>query len=680
MPTLNMSPSKNLDGQSTFWFLPFIIVLLFALFRLPGLGVPLASDELATVSLWAQMPYAKIFSNYQYPNNHIFLTLVLSFLLKTFGLKEWLLRMPLMICGLTSLYLTYSLGKKISGKTVVGLFIAFLMAISEQHIFFSTNARGYLVVMVLALLAVHVLLNLLDRPVEHSTSSNGLKRILIFFGWSAIWIFGTWTIPTFLFFEVSVAIFIFGLMLVGKRLLPNQKIPAIIILLSIVTGCIGFYLQYYVLIDAAMLAEATSNAAKTSLPLLLPELLAIWVDPFKHVGIIFFILSLIGLVGLYKKNWVLGLLMLCVGLGPIIIGIAGFIMGMLPGVPHSRTYFYLQPFFLILSVMGAQETGGWIFRALIKGVNPNEKIMQMLAPVLAGVLLVFSAQNFVQKIYPQRISREPLNEVHDFVQKLNSNDLLLVSNEMHVKFFLYGAKDMQNRIQNILREGRLENVYFLDYKKNNVSGGQDLESTEKHYFNFPKLIGDTGKTGLGIIKKAVEIAGQFGPFIFYQLKPGWLQPNPGWEKAGLNPASLETKSYKWEKIKSSSGIRPLIRFKDSFTVAIMNQKPQNYEASGLALNLVEVAGSDKLFSAALLGGQVKEGKIIYNPGWKANAWILSHPYGNGIFNRNWNSTVFVSQGAGNLSVMDVQFGKELGNGAMRNFLSYRIDEPEAEVK
>ena len=103
MPTSNFSTTH--DSQRVFWC--WVLIFLFALFRLPGFGVPLASDELAMVSLWAQMPTLKIFSNYQYPNNHIFLTVILSFLLKTFGLKEWLLRMPLLICGAVSIFLSY---------------------------------------------------------------------------------------------------------------------------------------------------------------------------------------------------------------------------------------------------------------------------------------------------------------------------------------------------------------------------------------------------------------------------------------------------------------------------------------------------------------------------------------------------------------------------------------------
>ena len=669
MPTSNFSTTH--DSQRVFWC--WVLIFLFALFRLPGFGVPLASDELAMVSLWAQMPTLKIFSNYQYPNNHIFLTVILSFLLKTFGLKEWLLRMPLLICGAVSIFLSYKLGRRVSGNIAVGLATAFLMVISEKHVFFSTNARGYLVIMMLVLMAVTVVLDRLEgHLLKFKKLSNGFNVVLAFFGWVAIWILGTWTIPTFLFFEVSVAIFLMGILLSGNHVFKKASLP----LLSTVVAGLVFYLQYYVLISPAMLAEATSNAAKTSLPLLFPELLAEWISPFEPAGFLFFLFALVGLSWLFRQNRITGFLMAFVWLGPILIGIASFLLEILPGVPHARTFFYLQPFFLLLGVMGVRETGTWFLTLMKRNSGFHEKGLRIMTGVLAGILFLIAGLNFLQHIYPQRLSRAPLQRVHDFVRKLNPHDLLLVSHKMHVEFYLYGARDTRNRIENIMRDRQLESIYFLDYEKKSVSGIQESDKKVKPILDFPALTGNAGKEGPTLPEEAVEVAGRFGSFTFYRLKQDWLRPLPGWEKAELDPAPLGTRPFIWDL----SGIRPLIRFEDSFTVAIENKELSFYQASGLTLNLVEVAGSENFFSAALLGGRMKEGNIIFDPSWLPNAWILDHPYGSDIFNRHWNPAVFISQGAGRLSVMDVKFSRRLGHGALRNFLSYRIDKPEVEGK
>ena len=669
MPTSNFSTTH--DSQRVFWC--WVLIFLFALFRLPGFGVPLASDELAMVSLWAQMPTLKIFSNYQYPNNHIFLTVILSFLLKTFGLKEWLLRMPLLICGAVSIFLSYKLGRRVSGNIAVGLATAFLMVISEKHVFFSTNARGYLVIMMLALMAVTVVLDRLEgHLLKFKKLSNGFNVVLAFFGWVAIWILGTWTIPTFLFFEVSVAIFLMGILLSGNHVFKKASLP----LLSTVVAGLVFYLQYYVLISPAMLAEATSNAAKTSLPLLFPELLAEWISPFEPAGFLFFLFALVGLSWLFRQSRITGFLMAFVWLGPILIGIAGFLLEILPGVPHARTFFYQQPFFLLLGVMGVRETGTWFLTLMKRNSGFHEKGLRIMTGVLAGILFLIASLNFLQHIYPQRLSRAPLQRVHDFVRKLNPHDLLLVSHKMHVEFYLYGARDTRNRIENIMRDRQLESIYFLDYEKKSVSGIQESDKKVKPILDFPALTGNAGKERPTLPEEAAEVAGRFGSFTFYRLKQDWLRPLPGWEKAELDPAPLGTRPFIWDL----SGIRPLIRFEDSFTVAIENKELSFYQASGLTLNLVEVAGSEKFFSAALLGGRMKEGNIIFDPSWLPNAWILDHPYGSDIFNRHWNPAVFISQGAGRLSVMDVKFSRRLGHGALRNFLSYRIDKPEVEGK
>ena len=203
MTASKISRNHQSYNPHIFWCWSLIVIFIFLLFRLPGLGVPLASDELATVSLWAQMPYIKIFSNYQYPNNHIFLSLVLSFLLKTFGLKEWLLRMPLLICGMVSICQGYYLGRRLSRSSTVGFFTAFLMAICEKHIFYSTNARGYLVIMVLALLVVNCLLSRLEgHSFKTKNLSNKVSGGYAFLGWVGIWLLGTWTVPT-IFFSFS---------------------------------------------------------------------------------------------------------------------------------------------------------------------------------------------------------------------------------------------------------------------------------------------------------------------------------------------------------------------------------------------------------------------------------------------------------------------------------------------
>lgn len=680
MPDSKLTSSHGAQNQRALYYSALIILLIFSIFRLLALNVPLASDELAMVSLWGQMPYPKILSNYQYPNNHIFLSLILSFLLKTFGLKEWLLRMPLLVCGVITLSLSYRLGKKISRNTTVGLFSAFLMAISEKHIFYSINARGYLVLMVFALITVTCLLNRIEGlSFKIKSFPDFFNQGLSFVGWMSIWLIGTWTVPTFLFFEVSVAIFLLVLMLTKNHVLSLQKTNLVIPLASCVVGGIGFYLQYYVLIDSAMLADATSHAAKIALPLFFPELLAEWIKPFELSGVLFFLLVLIGAVRLLKKYTLVAFLIACVWLGPLLMGVVGSFLGMLPGLPHPRTYFYLQPFFLVLGVIGAREVGVELTTTFKSNFVSNDKYLLVMTECLAGVLFLISISNYLQHNYPQRISREPLDKVHDFIKTLSSNDLILVSNKVHVELYLYGASDIRSRLENILHDKKLDNIYYLNYEAHNVLKDSKTPKLKVKHLRFKRLIGDIQNPILP--NSAFELEREFESFKFYRLKQNWVHQFSSWEKAALEPNLSNTQAYKWERTSKSIEIKPQIRFDDSFTLAMKNKERSFSDNQGFTLNLVDIAGDNSNFTAVLLEGNMKNNKVIYDPTWQVNAWILDHPYGTNIFEKVWNPAIFISKGSGNLSVIDVSFIRNMGKGALKSFLSFRIaEQPKMETK
>jgi hypothetical protein len=67
------------------------------------------------------------------------------------------------------------------------------------------------------------------------------------------------------------------------------------------------------------------------------------------------------------------------------------------------------------------------------------------------------------------LEREPLKKVLDFVRSLNQKDLLILPDDVHIEHYLYGAAEMRQRVENILREGKVDNIYFLEYHKNGTS-------------------------------------------------------------------------------------------------------------------------------------------------------------------------------------------------------------------
>jgi hypothetical protein len=93
---------------------------------------------------------------------------------------------------------------------LIGWMTAFFMALSKWHIFFSTTARGYLVIMMLGQIYFVKILGRLQEDPRPTQYNSGQVNILInLVGWLLIWTLETWTLPTFIFFELSLAI-IFG--------------------------------------------------------------------------------------------------------------------------------------------------------------------------------------------------------------------------------------------------------------------------------------------------------------------------------------------------------------------------------------------------------------------------------------------------------------------------------------
>ena len=131
-------------------------------------------------------------------------------------------------------------------------------------------------------------------------------------------------------------------------------------------------------------------------------------------------------------------------------------------------------------------------------------------------------------------------------------------------------------------------------------------------------------------------------------------------------------------MEAGKDIQYQIKFVDSFLIAF-KKKPSRARYS-LSLNLMNVSGNDRNFSAAFLEGQMADKQIKHNPSWGINGWTLDHPYGTSILNRNWNPVISVSSGASTVAVLDVHFFEKRNAGMLKDFLSYEISMPDDLIK
>lgn len=166
------------------------VVVLSALavcLRLQFLDKPVRYDEAFTYVFYVQRPWHEIPVLYTLPNNHILFTALAKASTLMFGSELWALRLPALAAGAALIPATFLAGWAVYGPAA-GLAAGALVVASSPLVLYSTNARGYslVVLMFVLLLAVAGLLQ------QRST----LSRWGLFCGLAAI---GFFAIPVMLY-------------------------------------------------------------------------------------------------------------------------------------------------------------------------------------------------------------------------------------------------------------------------------------------------------------------------------------------------------------------------------------------------------------------------------------------------------------------------------------------------
>jgi hypothetical protein len=155
--------------------------------RLVFIDQPMRQDEAVTVTEFVQLPLRGTISNYALPNNHIFHSVLVKVSIALFGNDPWAARIPAFIAGVLLIPATYAVGRIFYGS-VVGVIAAGLAAASSALTLYSTNARGYTMI-VFAMLVAFCLAAYLQS-----------KRSLAAWGWIVIIAaLGFWTNPSMLY-------------------------------------------------------------------------------------------------------------------------------------------------------------------------------------------------------------------------------------------------------------------------------------------------------------------------------------------------------------------------------------------------------------------------------------------------------------------------------------------------
>jgi hypothetical protein len=119
-----------------------IIFIVGSFLRLHFLFAPIRIDEAGIFIYLASKSLTVNIFSYPFPGHHIFNTILVNILCNILGANAWVMRLPALLAGILLIPAIYLLFRTISNIFTAALAATFV-SVSSQLIEYSTNARGY---------------------------------------------------------------------------------------------------------------------------------------------------------------------------------------------------------------------------------------------------------------------------------------------------------------------------------------------------------------------------------------------------------------------------------------------------------------------------------------------------------------------------------------------------------
>lgn len=172
------------------------ITLIGFILRILVINRPIAYDEAYTFINFASRPFKHILADYSAPNNHIFHTILVSFVYRLFGGQPWAVRLPAFLAGVLIVPAMYLTARRFFSRPQA-MGAAAVMAVTPLFINYSVNGRGYTMVILLALILANFAAILVREQSKSALIAFGLTGAL-----------GFYTIPIFLYPMAGVSLWV----------------------------------------------------------------------------------------------------------------------------------------------------------------------------------------------------------------------------------------------------------------------------------------------------------------------------------------------------------------------------------------------------------------------------------------------------------------------------------------
>jgi hypothetical protein len=208
------------------WIMLAGLVLFAGILRvsyLSHLSQLMRYDEAYTFVQYSSRPFYAALSFYNFPNNHLFHTLLVRISYLLFGSEPWALRIPALVAGLLLVPATYAAARSLfRGGAMLA---AGLVAASAILIDYSTNARGYTILCLFFILLIAIV----AYAARHDNWGAWLLAGIV----SAV---GFYTIPIMLYPFGGILTWLVLSAMVGDLRL---KVPTVLRRISVVAGIAG---------------------------------------------------------------------------------------------------------------------------------------------------------------------------------------------------------------------------------------------------------------------------------------------------------------------------------------------------------------------------------------------------------------------------------------------------------
>ena len=357
------------------WIAVAAITALGIAIRWGPLFQPMRYDEAATWIDYASQPLAKSLSDYRFPNNHLFHTLLVHVAAALFGSDPWALRIPAFIAGILIVPLVWAAGRAVYSPSA-GLIASALAATSASLTLYSTNARGYTILCCLTLLAVLVAARLPRR--ENSAAWAELALI------GAI---GIWTIPVMLYPLSGIALWLWAEARAGDTVIGPRAMATRLQWTALAMGC-GAALLYLPVVARSGITLIVGNRfvrpqSRASFFAGLPEFYrAVWSDWTRGWPWWLGAVVAVGVIGATVLRG--SRARRSVSLAGAALLAATVLLLVNGRIPYVRIWLYLLPLVLIATGGGLAH----LWRRLGRLVPPFQRPSLSLAALVATVLAV----------------------------------------------------------------------------------------------------------------------------------------------------------------------------------------------------------------------------------------------------------------------------------------------------